>query len=98
MLRRRRFLALTGAASIAQWPLMAHAQKQHEAAIGIITLGSRDILIRTVYFPRFLAGLAELGFVEGRNTRFEWGVAEGHYDRLPALAAGLVDKRVTVIA
>jgi putative ABC transport system substrate-binding protein len=77
---------------------MARAQKQQEAVIGVITLSSRDIMIRTGAFQSFLTGLAELGMVEGRNIKFEWGAAEGHYDRLPALTAGLVDKRVTVIA
>jgi putative ABC transport system substrate-binding protein len=89
-------LALAGATSIAQWPLMARAQKQQEAAIGIITPFSRES-IRTVYFPSFLAGLAELGLVEGRNMKFEYAAADGDYDRLPALTAGLVDQRVAVI-
>jgi putative ABC transport system substrate-binding protein len=96
MLRRRRFLALAGAASIAQWPFMARAQKQQEAAIGIITPFSRD-RVRGPNFPSFVAGLAELGLVEGRNMKFEVGIADGNYDRLPALTAGLVEKRVAVI-
>jgi putative ABC transport system substrate-binding protein len=97
MLRRRRFLALAAAAPIAQWPLLARAQKQQEAVIGIITQFSRDSIVRGPYFSSFLAGLADLGLVEGRNMRFEYGPAEGHYDRLPALTAGLVDRHVAVI-
>jgi putative ABC transport system substrate-binding protein len=97
MLRRRRFLALAGAASIAQWPFMARAQKQQEAVIGMITPYSRDTIRGVLSFPSFLAGLAELGLVEGRNLKFEYGVADGNYDRLPAVTAGLVDKRVAVI-
>jgi putative ABC transport system substrate-binding protein len=96
MLRRRRFLALAGAASITPWPFMARAQKQQEAAIGIITPLSRESL-RSVWFPSFLAGLAELGLVEGRNMKIEYAAADGNYDRLPALTAGFVDKRVAVI-
>jgi putative ABC transport system substrate-binding protein len=96
MLRRRRFLALAGATSITPWPFMARAQKQQEATIGIITPFSRES-IRSVWFPSFLAGLAELGLVEGQNMKFEYAAADGNYDRLPALTAGLVDKRVTVI-
>jgi putative ABC transport system substrate-binding protein len=99
MLRRRRFLALAGATSVAPWPFMARAQKQQEAAIGIITPFSRNSIrnVRNVWFPSFLAGLAEIDLVEGRNIRFEYAAADGNYDRLPVLTAGLVDKRVAVI-
>jgi putative ABC transport system substrate-binding protein len=77
---------------------LARAQvPQQQAAIGIITLFSRDSAFRGVWWPSFLAALAELGLVEGRNLRFEYSAAEGRYDRLPTLAAELVDKRVTVI-
>jgi putative ABC transport system substrate-binding protein len=96
MLSRRRFLALAGATSIAQWPSMARAQKQQEAVIGIITAFSRESIFRGP-FPSFLAGLAGLGLVEGRNMKFEYAAADGKYDRLPALTGGLIDKHVAAI-
>jgi len=96
MLARRSLLALIGALSIGQWPLLAHAQRQKRASIWIITPFSLNS-IRGLYFPSFIAGLAESGLVDGRYVNIEYAVGEGHFDRLPALTARLVEKRVAVI-
>jgi putative ABC transport system substrate-binding protein len=91
--RRRKFIALLGGAAIVA-PIAATAQ---QPVIGVLvggTLTSRS----AKSIDAFRQGLAETGYVEGRNVAIEFSRAEGHYDRLPALAAELVSRRVTVIA
>jgi putative tryptophan/tyrosine transport system substrate-binding protein len=93
-MRRREFI--TGLGAAATWPLAARAQQGAPPVIGILnsqTLGS--YAERLAAFHR---GLKEGGFVEGANLAVEYRFAEGHEDRLPALAADLVRRRVKVIA
>ena len=92
MIGRREFIAGLGAAA---WPLVARAQQAVTPMIGFLSPQSADDdYMLTV---PFLQGLKETGFVEGRNVAIEYRWAEGHNDRLNALAADLVRRRVAVI-
>jgi putative tryptophan/tyrosine transport system substrate-binding protein len=94
MIRRREFMALLGGATVA-WPLAARAQQQ----VPVIGLLSSVTARQWVSFvSAFLQGLNELGFVEGQNVAIEQRWAGGQYDRLPAMAADLIQRRVAVIA
>jgi putative tryptophan/tyrosine transport system substrate-binding protein len=90
-LRRRDFIA--GLSAAATQPLTAGAQQPALPVIGFLGSGQSD----NVTLPAILQGLREAGFVEGRNVNIEYRWAEGRYDRLPALAADLVNQRVAVI-
>jgi putative ABC transport system substrate-binding protein len=89
-MRRRKFIGLLGTASM--WPLAARAQ---QPVIGFLSARPPGIDVRLV--AAFRKGLAETGYVEGRNVAIEYRWAEGQYDRLSGLAADLVRRRVTVI-
>jgi putative ABC transport system substrate-binding protein len=84
-MKRREFMGLIGGA-VATWPLAASAQKPTMPVIGFLSEGG----FATPQQAAFHAGLKEFGFVEGQNVTIEHRRAEGHYDRLPALAAELV--------
>jgi putative tryptophan/tyrosine transport system substrate-binding protein len=93
-MRRREFIAGLGGA--AAWPLVARAQQSGMPVIGHLGAQSADDEYKN-RIPPFLQGLKETGYVEGQNVAFEYRYAENQYDRLPALAADLVRRRVAVI-
>jgi putative ABC transport system substrate-binding protein len=91
--KRRDFIA--GLGSAAAWPVVARAQQPAVPVIGFLMPQSADNY-KNVTVPLF-QGLKETGYVEGQNVVVEYRYADNHYDRLPALAADLVRRRVAVI-
>lgn len=91
-IRRREFLTLLGGA--AAWPVAARGQQLAMPVIGLISSGTST--------PRnlaaFRAGLGETGYVDGQNVSVEYHSLEGQFDRVPALVADLVSRRVALIA
>ena len=92
--RRELLVALGGTA--AAWPLVTRAQQPAMPVIGILSIGSREA--GDFLMPPFRQLLREAGHVEGQNVKIEYRWADGQNDRLPALAADLVQQKVTVIA
>jgi putative ABC transport system substrate-binding protein len=94
-MRRRDFVTLFGGAA-ATWPFAADAQQSALPVVGYFNPGWPEN--NPSGAEGFRHGLAEAGYVEGRNVRVEYRWAEGHYDRLPAIAADFVRQGVDVIA
>ena len=92
-MKRRTFIA--GLGSAAAWPVLARAQQSAVPVIGYIGDQSADDY--KIERAAFLQGLKETGYVDGQNVAVEYRYADNQYDRLPALAADLVRRRVAVI-
>ena len=92
-MQRRTFIA--GLGSAAAWPVVARAQQPAMPVVGYLGVQSADVY-KTLIVP-FLQGLKETGYVEGQNVAIEYRRAENQSDRLSALAADLVRRRVAVI-
>jgi putative ABC transport system substrate-binding protein len=93
-MRRREFIGLLGGAAVG-WPFDAGAQQSHIPVIGFLNSGSPKGYAHVV--AGFVRGLSETGYVEGRSVTIEYRWAEGHYERLPAMAAELVRGQVEVL-
>ena len=94
-MRRRDFITLLGGAA-AMWPLAARAQQRVTSPrrIGVLLVGLSS---ESKEAKQFRLGLRDAGYSEGRDVVIEWQSANGDYDRVPALVADLVQKKVEVI-
>jgi len=93
-MRRRDFITLIGGVAVS-WPVAMHAQ-QSLPVIGF--LSGRSSTDSVPHMAAFLRGLSEAGYIQDQNVRIEYRWADGHYERLPGLAAELVRLQVAVIA
>ena len=92
-MKRREFITfISGAAA---WPLAARAQEASRVIIGFLNAGTATVLKWEIH--AFREGLRSLGHIEGRNVRLEYRFADGYLDRLPALAAELIQLNPNVV-
>ena len=94
-MRRREFITLVGGTAVA-WPLSARAQQTALPVVGFVRDGTAEASVR--FAAAFREGLNKTGYVEGQNVTVGYYWLEGQYDRLPALMADLVRRKVDVIA
>jgi putative ABC transport system substrate-binding protein len=96
-MRRREVITLLGGAAAASlaWPLAGHAQPAAKPVVGFLHQASPENY--AAFVAAFRKGLGEFGYIERQNVTIEYRWAEGHYDRLPGLAADLVRKPVAAI-
>ena len=95
-MRRRDFLAFLGGIGVC-WPVGTHAQQKAMAVVGSLNVDSPPASLADMLRSPFNQGISEMGFVYGQNVTCECRWAEFHYDRLPALAADLVSRKVDLI-
>jgi putative ABC transport system substrate-binding protein len=93
-MRRRNFIALLGGAAAA-WPLAGRAQQPAVPVIGYLSSLGQAISVR--WDAAFRRGLSDMGYFEGQNVSVEYRWITDRYDALPAMAADLVQRQVTVI-
>lgn len=94
-MKRREFMAAALNGAVATWPLMARAQQSATPVVGLLASGLEAQSPHVIGFGK---GLSDTGFVEGRNVDIQYRFAEGHYERLPAMVAELVNRHVAVLA
>src|SRR5712692_11878788 len=93
MMRRRQFLLLALSAGAFAAPFGSFAQQSPKVwRVGFLASAARE-----PYLGEFTRAMSELGYVEGRNLTIEWRLAEGKYERLPALATALVNRKPDVL-
>jgi len=93
-MKRRELITLLGGAVTTAWPLAAHAQQPAMPVVGFVSGRSNESSVRDG--GAFRKALNETGYVEGQNVMVEYHWLDGQYDRLPALMAELVRRRVAV--
>src|SRR5580700_4090011 len=96
-MRRREFISLVGAAAATPFAA-ARAQQPTVPVVGFLSQESAAAAAAADYVRAFQKGLAEIGYVEGRDVMVEYRWADGHYDRLPELIADLISHNVSAIA
>jgi len=96
-MRRRDFIALLGGAAVS-WPLGVGAQQQRKVwRVGFLGVPLRPAPFESSRYGAFARGMRDLGYVEGENLVIEWRFADGKAERLPGLAAELVELKVDII-
>ena len=95
IVRRREFITLLGGAA-ATWPTASRGQQPSVPVVGLLNSTSQQAYASRI--AAFHKGLSEAGFIEGKNVAFDYRWADGQYNRLPSLAAELIDRPVNVIA